>query len=253
MILKKAIRFLAGIFFGLFISTAVFAQGKEGGYRIFRPNGPGPHPAVVFLSGCSGFNPGFAPEHHKLVAEKLRANGYAVVFADYLDHRGKMDCMEVTTAEAAEDLVEAAAWLKSQPSIDPARITAIGWSFGGNAVLVAINKYKIDQLVFSRAIVYYPTCGGLWQWKAKVPVLMLFAGEDRMAPSDMCQDAAKESANTDMVKMVIYPGAQHCFDMSELPPEMHHGFGKIGYHPQAAAAAWGEVERFLQSGAAKEF
>lgn len=248
MISKKAIRFLAGISLVLFMSTSVFAQGKKGGYKIFRPNGPGPHPAVVFISGCSGFTPGSAPEHYKLVAEKFRAKGYVVVFADYLDRRGKMDCMEVTTAEAAEDLVEAAAWLKSQPSIDPAGITAIGWSFGGNAVLVAINKYKTEQLVFSRAIVYYPTCGGLWQWKATVPVLMLLAGEDNIARSDMCQDAAKESANTDMVKMVIYPGAQHCFDMSELPPERHHGLGKIGYHPQAATAAWGEIERFLLSG-----
>jgi dienelactone hydrolase len=246
MISKKAIRFLVGISLVLFISTTVFAQGKESAYKIFRPKGPGPHPAVVFMSGCSGFTPGFAPEHYNLVAEKLRSKGYVVVFADYLDHRGKMSCMEVTTAEAAEDLVAAAAWLKSQPYIDPARITAIGWSFGGNAILVAINNYKTDQLVFSRAIVYYPSCGGLWKWKAKVPVLMLLAGEDRVARSDMCQDAAKESANTDMVKMVIYPDAQHCFDMSELPPEMYYEFGKIGYDPQAAAAAWREVERFLR-------
>jgi len=248
MILKKTLWIFAGISLVLFISTSVSAQGKEGGYEIFRPNGPGPHPAVLFISGCSGFSPGFAPKHYKLIAEKLRAKGYVVVFVDYIEHRGKMNCHELTTQEAAEDLVKGASWLKSQPSIDPARITAIGWSFGGNAVLVAINKYKMEQLVFSRAIVYYPTCGGVWRWKAKVPVLMILAGEDRIARSDMCQDAAKDSANTDMVKMVIYPDAQHCFDMSELPLEMYFEFGKIGYHPQAAAAAWSEVERFLQSG-----
>lgn len=247
MIPKKTLWFLAGISLVLLTSTTVVAQVTEGGYKIFRPDGPGPYPAVVFISGCSGFTPGFAPKHYKLVAEKFRAKGYVVVFADYLDRRGKASCMEITAVDAAEDLVAAAAWLKSQPSIDPARITAIGWSFGGGAVLIAVNKYKIEQLAFSRAIVYYPSCGGLWQWKPKVPVLMLLASEDRIAPNIMCQDAAKESAIPDAVKMVIYPGTQHCFDMSELPPETYYEFGKIGYHPQAAAAAWEEVDRFLQS------
>ena len=246
MISMKKIQFLVGFSLVLFILSTVFAQGKEGGYKIFRPKGAGPHPAVVFMAGCSGFTPGFAPEHYKLVAKKLLEKGYVVVFADYLERHSKMDCMEGTAVEAAEDLVAAATWLKSQPSIDPTRITAMGWSFGGNAILVAINKYKTEQLGFSRTVVYYPTCGGLWQWKAKVPVLMLLASEDRMARSDMCQDAAKDSANTDKVKMVIYDGAQHCFDMSELPPEMFLEFGKVGYHKQAAAAAWSEVERFLQ-------
>ena len=242
------VRFLAGISFVFVISTSVFAESKESGYKIIRPIGPGPHPAVLLISGCYGFDSGFAPEHYMQIAEKLQKKSYVVVFVDFLEHRGKEDCMGLSSAEAAKDLVEAGAWLKSQPSIDPKRIAAIGWSFGGNAVLVAINKYKIDQLNFSRAIVYYPTCGGLWQWKAKIPVLMLLAAEDTLARSDMCQDAANDSANTDMVKMVIYEDAQHCFDMSELPPEMFLGMGKIGYNKEAASAAWGEVERFLQAG-----
>ena len=35
-------------------------------------------------------------------------------------------------------------------------------------------------------------------------------------------------------------------DVSELPPKMQYPAGAIGYHPQAAAAAWEEVQRFLQ-------
>lgn len=248
MRLKRMVRLLAGISFILFISTPVFAESKGGEYKVFRPAGPGPHPAVLLISGCFGFKSGFAPKHYTQVAEKLQKNGYVVVFVDFLELHGKEDCMGLSTGEAAKDLVEAGAWLKSQPSIDPNRIAAIGWSFGGNAVLVAINEYKIDQLNFSRAIVYYPTCGGLWRWKAKIPVLMLLAAEDTMARSDMCQDAANDSANINMVRMVIYEGALHCFDQSELPPEMFLGSGKLGYNKEAASAAWGEVERFLQAG-----
>jgi hypothetical protein len=36
--------------------------------------------------------------------------------------------------------------------------------------------------------------------------------------------------------------------MSELPPKTYYEFGAIGYHPQAAAAVWEEIEKFLQSG-----
>jgi hypothetical protein len=34
--------------------------------------------------------------------------------------------------------------------------------------------------------------------------------------------------------------------MSELPPMTYYEFGAIGYHPQAAASAWEETDRFLQ-------
>ena len=33
------------------------AQTPDSGYRVFRPDGAGPHPAVAFVSGCSGFAP----------------------------------------------------------------------------------------------------------------------------------------------------------------------------------------------------
>jgi len=236
---------------GLILMSAshVMAQTTEGGYKIFRPDGTGPHPAVVFLGGCSGYSPYFAPKHYVQVAEQFRAKGYVVVFADYLGRLGKPSCMGVDILDAAGVLLEATAWMKSQSSIDPARITAIGWSFGGGAVLAAVNKFNTEQLIFSRAIVYYPVCGGLWgEWRPKVPVLMFLGGEDRVTPIAACQEAAQKIANPNLVKIAIYPDALHCFDMSELPPKTYYDFGTIGYHPQAAAAAWEEIQRFLQSG-----
>jgi dienelactone hydrolase len=226
----------------------VVAQTLEGGYKIFRPSGSGPHPAVVFLGGCSGYTPYFAPKHYEQVAEKFRTKGYPVVFADYLARLGKPNCMGVDILDAAGVLLETATWLKSQPSIDPAWITAIGWSFGGGAILAAVNKFSTEQLIFSRAIVYYPACGGLWEeWKPKVPVLMFLGDADRVIPLAACQEAAQKIANPDLVKAVVYPDALHCFDMSELPPMTYYDSGTIGYHPQAAAAAWEEIDRFLQS------
>jgi dienelactone hydrolase len=225
-----------------------FSQTPDGGYRSFTPDGPGPHPAVVFVSGCSGFAPAFAPGAYERVAEQLRRQGHMVIYADYLGRRNLKSCSggAVTHAEAAKDLVAASTWLKSKSSVDPARITALGWSYGGGAVLVALGRHTEDQLGFSRAVVYYPDCRSVSPWKVATPVLMLLASDDDVAPGKPCEAFAKKSAVPEATKIVWYPGAFHAFDTSELPPRMRGPIGTIGYHPEAAASAWKEVELFLK-------
>jgi dienelactone hydrolase len=229
-------------------AASASAQAPDGGYRSFKPDGPGPHPAVVFVSGCSGFAPAFAPGAYERVAEQLRKQGHMVVYADYLGRWNLRSCSgtTITHADAAKELVTVATWLKSQPSIDPARITALGWSYGGGAVLVALARYSDDRLGFSRAVVYYPDCRSVQPWKAGTPVLMLLGAEDDVAPGKPCEAAAKKSAAPASVKIIWYPGAYHAFDVSELPPKTRGPFGTIGYHAQAATAAWQEVEQFLK-------
>lgn len=226
-----------------------FAQAPAASYRTFRPDTPGPHPAVIFLSGCDGLAPSFAPTLYERRAQHLRALGYLVIFADYLGRRGVKTCAgPVTHDDAARDLIAAAAWLKSQKTVDPSRITAMGWSYGGRAVLLALAKRPEGQWPFARAVVYYPDCRALEPWKAPLPVLMLLGGDDDMTPATLCQEAAKRVAVPTAVKIVVYPGAFHAFDVQELPAKMRYGFGTIGYQPEAAASARKEVEQFLLPG-----
>ena len=128
-----------GIGLMLLALSSGLAQTTEGGYRTFRPDGPAPYPAVIFVSGCSGFTPSFAPRAYERIAEQFQTQGYLVVFADYLGRRGLTSCAgaSITHADAAKDVIAVAAWLKVQPSVDPARITVLGWSYGGGAALVA--------------------------------------------------------------------------------------------------------------------
>lgn len=230
----------------LSVSSSV-AQTPDARYRTFRPDGPGSHPAVVFVSGCDGFTPSSAPTLYERRAEDLRARGYIVIFADYLGRRGLKTCAgPITHAEAARDVVSAAAWLRSQAAVDPSRVAVMGWSYGARAVLVALAK-PTEQLVFSRAVVYYPDCRALEPWKTTLPVLMLIGGDDDMTPARFCQDAVKRVAAPAAVKIVVYPGALHAFDVPELPAKMKYGFGTMGYHPEAAGSARKEVEQFLRS------
>lgn len=227
--------------------AAASVRPVEASFRVFRPDGPGPHPAVVFLSGCSGFSPAFAPKAYERPAERLRDLGFVVVWVDYLGRRNLANCATrgVTQEEAGRDAVAAASWLRSQPYVDPKRITALGWSFGGGSVLAALGSHGADQLVFTRAIAYYPYCDGVRPWSNRIPVLVLRGGADDVAPQRLCEPALVGSRAD--LKIVDYPGAQHAFDIPDLPPKMTYPFGTVGHHPQAAAAAWDEVQRFLRS------
>jgi dienelactone hydrolase len=232
----------------LWASTS-FAQAPDDGYRVFRPAGAGPYPAVAFVSGCSGFAPVGSRKFYERVAEKLRGQGYVVLFVDYVGRRGLQNCARapmVTEGDAAKDLVTAVTWLRSQESVDKARISALGWSYGGGAVLAALADYTEEQLGLSRAIVYYPVCRAVRPWRVATPVLMLLAGDDEVAPSRACQAAVEKSATPDVVKTLTYHGALHAFDVSEIPEGTRGPRGAMGYNAQAAAAAWEEVQRFLK-------
>ena len=232
------------------LGPSVVAWAQSSDYRTFQPHGAGPHPAIVFASGCSGFAPSVAPKAYERAAEHFRGLGYVVVFADYLGRRGLKSCVSgrISPSDAGKDIVAAAAWLKAQAFVDHRRISALGWSYGGRAVLTALAEHTEDALNFSRAIVYYPACQYLQPWRSVTPVLMLLAGADDVAPGDACEELAKRSVTPHAVRIVIYSGAHHAFDVSDLPPKMTYQGGTIGYHPRAATAAQQEIERFLAAG-----
>ena len=232
----------------LFLSgSSSLAQTSDAKYRTFRPETPGPHPAVALVSGCDGFAPPMAPTLYERRAEHLRALGHVVILVDYLGRRGLKTCSgAVTHDDAAQDLLSATAWLRTQTAVDSSRITAMGWSYGARAVLVALAKNAASNVSLSRAVVFYPDCRALPPWKGAVPVLMLLGGDDDMTPAKLCQEVATRVAVPAAVKIVVYPGALHAFDVPELPAKMQYGLATIGYHPQAAAAARKEIEQFLR-------
>src|SRR5262249_52565482 len=231
----------------LLSGSSSFAQTSDAKYRTFRPQTPGPHPAVVLMSGCDGFAPPMAPTLYERRAEHLRALGHIVVFVDYLGRRGLKTCAgPITHDDAARDLLSAVTWLRSQTAVDHSRITAMGWSYGARAVLVALSKQGESNVsMFSRAVVLYPDCRALQPWRGTVPVLMLLGGEDDMTPAKLCQEVAVRLPVPAAVKIVVDPGALHAFDVPELPAKMQYGLASMGYHSQAAAAAQKEIEQFL--------
>lgn len=243
---RALIGLAAGVAMVMLSAAPGGAQLPGAKQRVFRPEGPGPFPAVLLVSGCDGFSPPMAPRLYERRAAEFRSRGYVVVFVDYLGRRGLRSCAaSVTHEDAARDLVAEAAVLASQSFIDRGRIAAVGWSYGGRAVLIAQSERGRGPLAFSRAVAFYPDCRALEPWKTTMPVLMLLGADDDMTPPRLCEEAARKFAPPGVVTTVVYPGALHGFDVSDLPAKLRYGLGTIGYQPQAAAAAWEEMQRFL--------
>lgn len=137
------------------------ATGAETKGRFLLPEGPGPHPGVLLLHEHGGaFDIGWqklfdTPESAEsrarlyggiAVAQALRDAGFAVLCLDALGfgsrNAGGYPAQQALAANAmalgwslagiiaAED-AQAALWLAAHPAIDPARIGAFGFSFGG--------------------------------------------------------------------------------------------------------------------------
>jgi dienelactone hydrolase len=222
--------------------------GAPAPYRVVLPPGPGPHPALLFVSGCSGFAPDVAPNHYPREAEAFAAQGFAVVFVDYLGARGRKTCGGVIRVrDIASDILTAADYVGSRPFIRSSDISVIGWSMGGGGVLAAIGKLPAGRPApFRRAIAYYPVCWGVdTPWPTKVPLLMLLAGRDELSSTPLCQELVGRLGEQP-IEVHVYPDARHAFDVPDLPPFTRLPNGApIGQDSPSAAAAREEVRRFL--------
>jgi len=95
--------------------------------QLYRPDGPGPFPAVVALHGCGGIQ----PMHHRW-AHTLQQWGYVVLLVDSFSPRGttnicgsglRVDPLYVRMPDA----YAAQAYLARQPFVDRTRIAVMGW------------------------------------------------------------------------------------------------------------------------------
>lgn len=227
--------------------TMAAENALEPHYRALRPSGPGPFPAIMLVSGCSGVTPRGSTARVGQ-AERLQKEGYYVVFVDYLAARGLQSACrgELKVDQIARDILMVATHLKSRPDVKASEMGLIGWSLGGGSVLATLSLMKEDQPPPVRAVVaFYPFCRDVARWKVAAPALILLAGADDWTPPSQCQDVAKQVSPPDSVTVRVFAEARHNFDVPG-PPVVPFGRVTLGYHPTAAKEAWDEVYRFLK-------
>lgn len=210
--------------------------------EIFRPEGKGPFPAVVFMHGCGGWQ---SAVRHSLRqhATYLRDNGFAVLNLDSFGPRGNsggtvcasFDRLREARDYRSYDAFDALRYLQAQDYIDPGRIFLVGQSNGGSVAINAAEagaaaRYNRGGASFQAVAAYYPWCGtlGTTRMSLESPLMIFGGGRDDWVPPDECRQFRATGAE---LQVTVYPTAAHSFDL--LTPE-HRYMGKlVGYDRQA--------------------
>ena len=247
VMLSTYVKRLAGL--SLFVVAVLAASSTLAAeaFRMLTPSVSTSNAAVLLVPGCSGFIARNGSNHYEERAIELQAAGYFVVFVDYLSRRNLTDCAggrNVSQAEVAADILEAARWIKQQPHLATALVFAIGWSYGGGGILAALAAMPAGEPMLARAVAYYPDCRGTKPWSSPgVAALMLLGAIDEVAIPALCDRVAK-GVPSSTLRTIVYPNARHGFDMRNLPERTE--FGRLGYNPEAARASWTTVLDFLR-------
>jgi len=113
---------------------------------VYRPEGSGPHPAVVMAHGIGGIKAGgLAP-----FAERFREEGFAAIAFDYRNFGGSAgqprEVLSVPRQRA--DYSTVIGWAVEQPYIDPRQIIVWGTSFAGmHIVELAVSDSRLAAAV----------------------------------------------------------------------------------------------------------
>ncbi len=198
---------------------------------LFEPEGSGPFPAVVLLSGCTGVGPDF--ETMRRVTTSYVSKGIATLVVDSLTPRNVQSvCEEPKSVEALEyrarDAIAASAWLSRRPEIDARKIFLQGYSHGAMAAIRVIdaNRAPARPHKIKGVIAFYPWC--FPETKFSVPTVILVGGADDWTPADRCEAIADKTN----VEVVVYPDAYHAFAMPGL--DMIYLGHRVAYQETAA-------------------
>jgi dienelactone hydrolase len=136
--------------------------------------------------------------------------------------------------------------LKSQPTVDPDKIAAIGYCMGGAIVLSAARQGLDLDAVAS----FHGSLGNLLPIKGpiKAKILVCHGADDSFIPPETVEAFKKEmkDAGADL-KFVSYPGAKHGFS-NPAADEAGKKFGiDIAYNAEADTASWKELKALLES------
>jgi dienelactone hydrolase len=208
---------------------------------------PGKRPGVLVVHEWWGLN-----EHARNQARRLAEAGY-VGFALDLYGKGKVAThpqdAQAFVAEATKDPGVVAArfnaaleQLKRDPHVDPARIAAIGYCFGG-AVALDMARAGADLAAVVTFHGALATKTPAQPGKVKARILVLTGAADPFVPPEQVAAFEREMKGAGaQVEVVSYPGAKHGFTN---PEAAQHGMSQLAYDPAADRQSWAALLKLL--------
>lgn len=209
------------------------------GMALYKPDGPGPFPALVLMHQCGSLgNPNGRWQNKSMLdwAREAVSRGYVALLVDSLGPRG-VDSVcfgaknGVTFVRGVRDALQAAEHLRKQPYVDSRRVAMAGYSWGATIGVLASGKTWGEALNggqrFDAVVSMYPGCfrvqpqGGtpydIVNNDVDRPLLVLMGGQDTETPASECLSRLERlKAAGAPVEWNLYPDATHCWDCKNL-------------------------------------
>jgi len=221
------------------------------GYLAYDDGTKGRRPGVLVVHEWWGLN-----DYARTRARMLAKLGYTA-FALDMYGEGKLakhpDDAKKFSGEVMKNMPMAKArfkaaldLLRKEKTVDPKRIAAIGYCFGGGVVLaMARSGMNLAGVASFHGMLATPKPAKPGDIKAKI--LVLTGADDPFSPPDQVEQFRKEmdAAKTDY-KVVVYPGAKHSFTNPDADK-----YGKkfnlpLQYNQPADEASWKEMQDFFK-------
>lgn len=216
------------------ISTFGFFSSPR--FSLYKPEGPGPFPALVLQHQCGGLQrQNFSNASMLEWAKKAVARGYVALLMDSLGPRG-VDTVcdgfnvKVNWGRGLKDVQQAAQYLRTLEYVDQNRVALAGYSWGAAIGLLASSRRAVDTLAvpgrFNAVVSFYPPCRTKPKNRPPYdiitdgidrPLLVLLGGLDNETPAQECIDRLEPMRQAGApIQLHLYPLATHCWDCKHL-------------------------------------
>jgi dienelactone hydrolase len=222
------------------------------GYLATDPALTGKRPGILVVHEWWGLN-----AYARKRADMLAGLGYTALAVDmygggktamHPDTAGKFSSAVSKNLPLAKQRFRAALeLLKKQPSVDPEKIAAIGYCFGGGIVL-AMARAGVD---LDGVVSFHGSLGTgapAQPGKVKARILVLNGADDPFNPPAQLAAFQKEmDAAGANYKIINYPGAKHSFTNPDAD-----AYGKkfnlpLAYNEQADKESWLAMQGFFEA------
>jgi dienelactone hydrolase len=209
----------------------------------------GKRPGVLVIHEWWGHN-----EHARAQARRLAEAGYVGLALDMFG-KGKVtthpEDAKAFMAEATKNagtltarFDAGLALLKRQPQVDPKKIGAAGYCFGGTVALEMARAGKPLDAIAAFHAGLAPQGEPARKGKVKSRILVQTGAEDPMIPAEQVAAFEEEMKKAGVeAKVIVYPGAKHGFTN---PDAGKAGMDALAYDPEADRKSWEEAARFFR-------
>ena len=225
-----------------------YGEGSFEGFLAWDDSVKGQRPGILVVHEWWGLN-----EYARSRVEQLAGLGY-VAFAVDMYGKGKVtthpekasEWAKLTADNVDEWLGRAREGLKllqADPKVDPTRLAAIGYCFGGATVMQLVyGGAPVKGVVSFHGSLPLPPNANPINNSAKV--LIAHGASDPFLTSEHIEQfkAALDNAEIDW-QMIQYGGAQHSFSN---PSANQYGVKGVEYHKQADQRSWMHMRQFFR-------